>query len=68
MHKKIFTSICENQILTPHIELLHISLERKRAKNIEIICIYRPPDGNPVIFINELCNFLNNINLCPTDI
>ena len=40
--------------LSKHIECLTVEVENETGKNININCIYRPPDGNIKSFINSL--------------
>ena len=60
--KKGIISHIENVILTPVIELIHISIDNIKSKSIQCILIYKPPSSSLTSFINALTDFLNNIN------
>jgi len=41
---------------------MHVSIERKFMKPIQVISIYRPPQSNFKLFVNQLYKFLCNID------
>ena len=56
-----YKSVHENVIMSPSIELLHITLELCCTAPINIISIYRPPLSSIPEFFIQLKQFLNNI-------
>lgn len=59
---KIYSSI-ENSIMTENLELLHISINRSKARPLQFITVYRPPSCTVGNFIDCLEIFLNNVEL-----
>ena len=60
--KKGFNSCLENVLITPSLEILHISLENNFQKPIQCVLIYHPPSSSVADFIQNLSEFLNNVN------
>ena len=57
-----FCSEISNSIMSEHLELLHISIQKNlNAAPCQLILLYRPPNANQEMFRDTLFNFLNNI-------
>ena len=61
VHNK-YNSHIENTILSPCIELMHISISLMASNAINVVTLYRPPSCNCSDFISYFTNFLNNID------
>jgi exonuclease III len=59
---KSFIYEVENTLLSPNVELVHVSVKWKYVKTIHVITVYRPPSSNIDEFMKELGTFLNNID------
>ena len=61
VNKKIEAEV-QNSLILPEIELLHLTLNIKCSKSIDIVNVHRPPGSSFSIFIDLLSNFLRNVN------
>ena len=65
--KNCFKADCENCILSPDIELIHVVINIPDRKPINTLSIYRPPSGSVNRFFDAINGLLENIRClhCP---
>lgn len=65
VHKRLYFEIYENKLNEKNIEIQGIRLTgntlNNRCKHIDVVCVYRPPNGNSKCANEQIVRFCENI-------